>query len=781
MTRSFPPTPDRPLDEQLAHLRLLERAAAAANQCADLEEAVALVLAEVCRYTGWPVGHLYVRAVSGDVLLPSPTWYLAGGDPARYAVLRRVTEETPLAAGAGLPGRILATGRPAWIADVLLDANFPRARDHEHDLGVRAAFGFPVLVGEDVVAVLEFFAEEAAEPDEVLLDLMGSVGHQLARIVERNRATVALRQSEERFRAVTESALDAIITADPDGVIVSFNHGAERTFGYLAAEVLGRPLVVLIPPRSQEAHLAGIARLRAGGEPKLVGTTVDLQGVRKDGSEFPVELSLSTWQTSQGRFYTGVLRDVTERRQAEQDRLRYEQQLAQRALHDPLTTLPNRALLSDRLEQAMARAARRGTSVAVLSVNLDRFKAVNDSFGHHIGDELLVAVASRLQAAMGPGDTVARTGGDEFALLHDDVGHPDEAVRLAERVTAAFARSFVVDDVELTVSATIGVAVAVGGGKPAAIGRLLRDAEIARERARQRGTAQIAVYDDSMRSDAAERRTVEQDLRGALKDGRLELHYQPIIDVEAAVVVGVEALVRWPHPDRGLLLPQQFIGLAEDSGLIVPLGRWVLEEACRQAAAWQREGAHAHDLRVSVNVSARQFQQPQWTDEVAHALLTTGLEPGRLVLEITESVLMEDTETTSHRLGELRDLGVRIAIDDFGTGYSSLGYLKRFPVDTLKIDRSFVSGIGRDVEDTAIVRAVITVAKSLGLSVTAEGIETDTQLAELRTLGCDRGQGYLFAKPIAGDSIPDLLAAPPWGRWVAAEPPVYTNGSPAAR
>jgi len=761
MTRSFPTTPDRPLQEQLAHLRLLERAAAAANQSGDLDEAVAVVLAEVCRYTGWPVGHLYVVPPGGDVAVPTATWHVhaeAAGPPGRerFAVLRSVTEATPLGRGVGLPGRILASGRPAWVADVLLDGNFPRAEGHE--LGVRAAFGFPVLVGEAVVAVLEFFAEEATEPDGVLLDLMGAVGHQLARVVERRQATVALRQSEERFRALTESALDAIITADPDGAIVSFNHGAERSFGWLAAEVVGLPLTVLIPDRFHAAHQAGIDRMRSGGGPRILGTTVDLQALRKDGSEFPVELSLSTWQASDGRFYTGVLRDVTERRQAEEDRLRYEQQLAQRALHDPLTGLPNRALLTDRLEQVLARAARRGTSVAVLSINLDRFKAVNDSHGHHIGDELLVATAGRLEGVLGPGDTLARVGGDDFAMLRDDFGHADEPLRLAERVAAAIARPFVVDGVELAVTATVGLAVHAAEAPLPTVDRLLRDAEFARERARQRGHGQVASYDSSMRADAAARRTVEQDLRGALKDGHLRLHYQPIIDVESAVIVGVEALVRWQHPDRGLLLPQQFIGVAEESGLIVPLGRWVLEEACRHAGDWQRNGSQPHDVRVSVNVSARQFQQPQWTDEVARALLATGLEPGRLVLEITESVLMEDTETTSLRLGELRDLGVRIAIDDFGTGYSSLGYLRRFPVDILKVDKSFIDGVAEGPHESALARAVIKLASTLHLDAVAEGVSNRRQLASLRRLRCRYAQGFYFARPQPLDTINALLA-----------------------
>ena len=737
MTRSSP-SADRPLGQELAHLRLLQRAAAAANQCAGLDEAGAVVLAEVCRFTGWPVGHLAVAGAGAGGAAGGDTWSVAGGD--RAGALRAAAESSERAAG--VAGRVLATARPAWSVD---------------GSGPLAAFGFPIVVGDEVVAVLEFFAEDGVEPDDVLVELMTSVGQQLARVVERTRATEALRQSEARLRAVTESALDAIVTADPRGVIVSFNSAAERTFGYREDQVVGRPLTILMPRRFHAAHQAGVEHLAAGGAPKLVGTTAELQAVRRDGSEFPVELSLSTWQTAEGRFYTGIIRDVTERRQAEEDRVRYEQQLAQRALHDSLTALPNRALLTDRVEQAMVRASRTDTSVAVLSVNIDRFKNVNDRYCHHIGDELLVAAAGRLQGAMGPGDTVARIGGDEFAVLRDDLGQPDEALHLAQRVMAALSHPFVVDGIELHITATVGMAVEPVGQVAPKPDRLLRDAEVARERARRRGMGQIALYDSTMRADAAERRTVEQELRVAVRDGRLELHYQPIIDIDSGLMVGVEGLVRWQHPSRGLLLPQQFIGLAEDSGLIVPLGRWVLEEACRQGAAWQRDGNRPRDFRVSVNVSARQFQQPHWADEVAQALLASGFEPGRLVMEITESILMDDTDTTSHRLRELRDLGVRIAIDDFGTGYSSLGYLRRFPVDILKVDKSFIDGVAEGPHDSALARAVIKLASTLRLEAVAEGVTNRRQLVSLRRLRCRFAQGYYFSRPQPIAAIEALL------------------------
>jgi diguanylate cyclase (GGDEF)-like protein/PAS domain S-box-containing protein len=756
MTPPDQPSIGRPLPEQLAHLRLLERAAAAANQCGTLEDAAALVLREVCDYTGWPVGHLYVAEDVQGVsrLVPTTTWHL--DDAGRFTALRSVIESMPLEPGVGLPGRIWTTRRPAWIADVLADGNFLRAHAGT-ELGVRAAFGFPVVVGGEAAGVLEFFAEEPAPRDDALMELMSTVGHQLARVVERERATRALRTSEERYRALAESAQDGIVTTDQEGRIVSFNRAAERIFGHAEDEVVGHPLTVLMPAGFQEAYRTAVARLGGVDAPQRPGRTVELEGVRRDGTEFPIEVSLSTWEASGVRFYTCIVRDTTDRRLAERDREAFARQLAQRTLHDPLTGLPNRALLRDRLEHAAARAARKGTGLAVLSVDLDRFKDVNETYGHQAGDQVLVAVAGRLRDALRPDDTVARIGGDQFALLCEEITDRAEAQRFAERLTTALSASYVVDGREVAVSASVGVAT---GGVGVDSEQLLRDAEVAREQARQRGHGQAALYEESMRAQVEERLAVERELRSALREGELCLYYQPIVDIGTGLVAGVEALVRWQHPARGLLAPQDFITVAEETGLIVPLGRWVLEEACRQGALWQRGPGTPEHLRVSVNVSARQFQQPRWADEVAHALLTSGFPASQLVLEITESVLMKDTSTTSERLSELRELGVGVAIDDFGTGYSSLGYLRRFPVDILKVDKSFIDGVAEGPHESALARAVIKLAATLHLDAVAEGVSTRKQLATLRRLRCRYAQGYYFARPQPASAIADLLARP---------------------
>jgi diguanylate cyclase (GGDEF)-like protein len=465
----------------------------------------------------------------------------------------------------------------------------------------------------------------------------------------------------------------------------------------------------------------------------------------------------------------GHLARVAEREQAE-DRLRtlaattdeerrgLEQQLADRALRDPLTGLPNRAVFLDRLDLALARAGRVGLSVAVLACDLDRFRAVNESFGHAAGDRLLAAAAARLESGLRPGDTVARMGGDEFAVLGEDLEGPGEAAEIARRVQEAFSSPFPLDRGEVWVTASTGVALAVGGGDA---DLLLREANVARDRARGRGRGRVEVFDDAMRAAAPWHQATEHELRDAIGLGQLRLDYQPIVALASREVVGAEALVRWHHPSRGLLAPVDFIPLAEESGLIEDLGRWVLQEACARATGWQAPGAPDRTLTLSVNVSAQQFQDEGWAAEVAEVLSATGLPGHRLVLEITESTLMDDSEVSGQRLQELRELGVRLAVDDFGTGYSSLAYLRRMPVDFLKIDKSFVDGVTGDPHESALARAVVKLAATLGLGAVAEGIERPEQAEVLATLGCRYGQGLWLGPPMPAEQLEERLGAEP--------------------
>jgi diguanylate cyclase (GGDEF)-like protein len=436
------------------------------------------------------------------------------------------------------------------------------------------------------------------------------------------------------------------------------------------------------------------------------------------------------------------------------DRERSEAVMRHQSLHDALTGLPNRALLFDRIEHAFARAQRLRTSVAILLLDIDQFKTVNDSLGHQAGDELLVEVGSRLQEVVRTSDTVARMGGDEFVVLCD-VEDEREAFEIADRVASAWEDPVHVGSGDVFISASVGIAVAA---EPQAPVKMLREADAAMYRAKSRGRGGFEVFDEEMRRDAFERLRIESDLRRALDRDEFCVHYQPIFDVDTMRPTGVEALLRWQHPTRGIVGPVEFIPLAEDTGLIAPLGRWVLDHAVAEVSEWTRRFPEV-PLRLTVNVSGQQLARPEFLDEVKGALQRSGLAPESLGLEITESVLMKDVASPRSTLEALREVGVRVLIDDFGTGYSSLSQLKRFPLDVIKIDRSFVDGLGVDEEDSAIVAAIVEIARSLGLQVIAEGVETEDQLAHLRTLGCHSAQGYLCSGALAREDMDAFLAS----------------------
>ena len=438
------------------------------------------------------------------------------------------------------------------------------------------------------------------------------------------------------------------------------------------------------------------------------------------------------------------------------ERKRAQERLAHQALHDPLTELPNRSLFLDRLALALARLRRRPSSMAVLFGDVDRFKVVNDSLGHDAGDRLLVTLSRRLREVLRPGDTLARFGGDEFAVLCEDVPE-DDVAGIAARMMDALAEPFVTGGREVFVSMSVGVAMALDPDqRPES---LLRDADAAMYLAKDRGRARVEMFDEAMRDESTERLLLVNALRRAPERGELRTLYQPIVRLADGAMIAAEALVRWAHPERGLLEASQFVPLAEDTGIIVPIGGWVLKEACRQAASWSGNGQAP---AVSVNLSARQLSRPDLVDAVDAALRDSGLDPDRLWLEITESVLMEDADATVVALERLRELGVHLSVDDFGTGYSSLAYLRRFPVDALKVDRSFVAGLGKDPEDSAIVEAVVSMAHSLRLSVVAEGVETEEQLARLRDLGCELAQGFYFAAPVPPSALEPYRAGSRW-------------------
>jgi diguanylate cyclase (GGDEF)-like protein len=445
-----------------------------------------------------------------------------------------------------------------------------------------------------------------------------------------------------------------------------------------------------------------------------------------------------------------VLANAIERRSSE-ERTRHE------ALHDPLTGLPNRNLFLDRLEHALGQSSRHEAEVAVLFVDLDQFKLVNDGLGHAAGDELLAAVAPRLEQALRPGDTVARFGGDEFAVLAEDITSERDATRVAERIAEALTRPFILRHREHFVSASIGISIGIGHEEPET---LIRDADAALYRAKERGRGGYEIFDEVMRSRVIEHMQTENDLRRALQRGELELHYQPLVALDTGSITSLEALLRWRPPDRGLVGPAGFIPVAEESRLIIPIGSWVLEEACRQAAHWQALDPDGPPVSVAVNLSVRQLADPGLLDSVMRAIDGSGIDPGSLHLELTETTLLEDIDSVERSLNSLRALGVPLVLDDFGIGFSALGYLKRLPLSGIKIDRSFVEKLAEAPEDAAIVRAVTEMASSLGIAVVAEGVETREQLDAIRALGCGFAQGFYFSEPIPAEEVEALLRDP---------------------
>lgn len=563
-------------------------------------------------------------------------------------------------------------------------------------------------------------------------------------ITERKQAEEQLRASEARSSAMLAASPDLMFRINRDGIFLSVHTHDPDSLYRPPEEILGRNIREVLPPHIADQILHAIVR------------TLETGTVQTYEYQLPFPQGARDREVRQARCGPDevllIVRDITERKVLER-------QLVHQAFHDQLTGLPNRALFLDRLEHALARAARQQRTLAVLFLDIDRFKAVNDSLGHAIGDHVLVAIAERLGRCMRPEDTIARLGGDEFVILVEDLTHASEALGIAERIQVSLHTPFTVAGREVMATTSIGIALSEVGQERAA--DLLRDADTAMYRAKSTGKAHYEIFNPSMHTHIVERLELETDLRRAIERGELRVYYQPALALATGQIAGLEALVRWEHPRRGLISPANFIPLAEETGLIVPLGRWVLAEACRQARIWHERFPSHPPFHISVNLSARQLQQPKLVEEVTHILQETGLPPGSLMLEITESVLMEAAEANRAILEQLRRLKVRIAIDDFGTGYSSLSYLRRFPVDVLKIDRAFVNGLEQNAEDTAIVKTVVMLAHILGLEVVAEGVETAAQLAQLQALECEFGQGYYFAKPLPGEAIEALLAARP--------------------
>ena len=571
-------------------------------------------------------------------------------------------------------------------------------------------------------------------------------------ITEQRRDEEELRSSRQSLQRIFETAADAFMVLSAEGHINFANAAAERTFALDRASIEAR---TVFDVRWNLTDLEGNSFpegehpfdiVRASGEPLH---EFEFRFDRADGRTIIASLNAAPLLDNRGLF-SGVVvsvADITERRALE-DRLKHQ------AFHDPLTHLANRVLVRYRLEHALQQRAQNPDSVAVIFIDLDNFKYINDSLGHSAGDELLVALAKRLRETTRAGDTPARFGGDEFVILLEDVDTPRYAISVAERVLDAMREPFLIDGHEVFTTPSIGIAFSGEGQSNA--DELLRHADSAMYEAKRRGKACFAIYEASMSGDALKRLELENDLRRALQNGEFELHFQPTWDLDFDRVSGFEALVRWNHPSRGLVMPGEFIALAEETGLIVPMGFGVLRSACLQAVAWNQTSVHP--LHMSVNISARQLHVPEVVPLVAQALQESGLDPCNLILEITESAIVERTEQVLATMNQLKSLGVSLAIDDFGTGYSSLAYLRAFPFDYLKIDRQFVTGIDHEPDNSAIATSMVTLAHALKLVVVAEGAETHEEVEHLKFLGCDKGQGYFFGRPKTVEAVEERFA-----------------------
>lgn len=571
----------------------------------------------------------------------------------------------------------------------------------------------------------------------------------LTAVIERAAITEALYDERERAQVTLNSIGDAVISTDVRGRVTYLNLVAERLTGWPTHEALGRPLeevfqIINADTRAKIANPMAIATEE--------NATVELPPacilIRRDGEESAIEDSSAPIHDRRGRVTGAVMvfHDVSRARALTL-------KLAHIAQHDALTDLPNRALLNDRLLQAIGLAERHHTSLALLYLDLDRFKNINDSLGHMIGDRLLQTVALRLTECVRATDTVARIGGDEFVILLSEVAHEEDAALISDKLLRSVLMPYVLDGHELHVTASIGIVVHPGDGITNET--LLQNADSAMYEAKKRGRNNYQFYRSDLNSSAGERQSLESGLRHAVERQELRLHYQPIVNLDTGVIAGVEALVRWQHPTLGLVAPDQFIAIAEESGLIVPIGHWVLREACAQARGWRNAGLP--DIRLAVNISAVELRSQKFVSGVTAVLADTGFAAERLELELTETFLMQDSKATSLVLNAIKALGVELALDDFGTGYSSLSYMRRFPINTLKVDRSFVRDLAGDANDAGVVSAVINMGRSLNMRVVAEGVEAVEQLSFLKNHGCSEAQGYLFSRPVPAADLADWM------------------------
>ena len=652
--------------------------------------------------------------------------------------------------GRGPTGTAIRDGEPTWCQDFEADPRTGPWRESAKRFGWRASASLPLRRGSKNIAALTFYMTEPNAFDEDTRNLLLEIGSNVSfgmdyfdREAARAAAVDRLHESEERYRLLIDHSQDAILLTAPDGRILSANAAACQIFRCSESDLIGGGRAAIVDPTDPRVQAALAERARCGT------FRAEFICVRWGGERFAAEVSSTIFHDQSGEQRSSmIIRDISEVK-------RIIERLAHLAQHDTLTDLPNRLLLTDRVNMALAQAQRSGQPLALLFLDLDRFKNVNDVLGHEQGDQVLAEAAARLKACVRESDTLSRQGGDEFIVLLPAIESAQDAARVSQKLIEAVSRPYELGGAEFVLTASIGIACHPENG--ADVETLMRNADAAMYVAKQGGRNRYQFYSAAMNARARDRLQLETDLRQAIARRELFVVYQPQMDLGSGKTAGAEALVRWQHPRLGLVPPANFIGIAEDNGQIVAIGAWVLETACRQQAAWIAEGLTPGT--IAVNVSAHQFRQAEFAESVAAILASSGLRAEHLELEVTESALMHGVEDTLRTLGQLDRLGVKLSIDDFGTGYSSLSYLKQFPIYRLKIDQSFTRGLPDDTGSGAIVQAVISMGHSLGLNVLAEGVETTAQEEHLRALWCDAAQGYLYSKPVPADAYAAFLRA----------------------
>ena len=709
----------------------------------DFATGVKAAIRAVCEAEGWECGRYFRADAKAGVMRMDTAWGVAHEAVQRYIEGSR---ELTYAPGVGIAGRVWQSGEPLWVPDLHADERVSQsALAQQSDM--HGAFVFPVISGGKTIGVLAFNSREVRQAEERLLRTIHIIGSQVGQFVQRKQAEEVVRESEERFRSLTLLSSDMYWEQDEEFRFTQFSGTGSPRINQASLPYLGR--------RRWEQNYANMTAQDWEKHVELLEAhqpfrDMELCRLDDEGRKVWISISGEPFFDASGRFrgYRGVGKDITARKVDEE----YIQYLAS---HDALTALPNRSMFSEIVNHAIHNARRYHRGFALLFVDLDRFKIINDTLGHEAGDKLLKEMAQRLAHTVRSSDVVARLGGDEFVVLVQEVDDAKQVDTVARKVLAALMRPAAIAEHEYRITASIGIAMYPGDGEDEQ--SLMKNADIAMYAAKEDGKNTCKFYAAESNVHSFERLALESGLRRGLDENQFLLHYQAKVDVRTGAITGMEALVRWQHPQLGMVPPGQFIPLAEESGLIVPLGKWVLRTACAQTVAWQRHGMTG--LRMSVNISARQFADADLLEDIADALSETGMAPELLELELTESMVMRNPERALAVLESVKKMGVRLAIDDFGVGYSSLAHLKRFPIDTLKIDRSFIRDLAQDPEDKAIVEAIIAMAKTLGLTVVAEGVETSEQQAFLSEHACDEMQGYYFSKPLPAEKFVQLLHA----------------------